>query len=105
MRGRDTRTTPVSRHAVFRAQPPLTGWHICVLVHLRCGVQYLPGLTSKSVERAAAEHPEWNVAPSQGQGVFAIEECLEMLLERVRREKAAGAEGEGGRAAKVAKVE
>ena len=55
----------------------------------QCGVQLLPGLTSKSVERAAAEHPEWHVAPSAGQGVFAIEECLELLLARVRREKGA----------------
>ena len=38
------------------------------------------------------EHPEWQVASRSGQGVFAIEECLELLLERVRREKA----GSGG---------
>ena len=49
----------------------------------------LPGLTSDSVARAAMEHPEWQVASRSGQGVFAIEECLEQLLERVRREKAA----------------
>lgn len=57
----------------------------------RCGVQLLPGLTSDSVRAAAAEHPEWQVAETAGQGVFAIEECLEKLLERVRRDKAAEA--------------
>jgi len=50
----------------------------------QCGLQLLPGLTSDSVRRAAMEHPEWHVAASAGQGVFAIEECLEMLLQRVR---------------------
>jgi len=54
----------------------------------KCGTHYLPGLTSKSVERAAAEHPAWIVPPNQGTGVFAIEACLELLLERVRQEKA-----------------
>jgi len=63
----------------------------------RCGIHYLPGLTSSSVERAAAEHPEWHVASRAGQGVFAIEECLERLLERVRREQGeAGNEPEAG---------
>ena len=51
---------------------------------LRCGQKLLPGLTSASVERAAAENPEWEVASCAGQGVFAIEECLERLLRRVR---------------------
>ena len=55
----------------------------------RCGVHFLPGLTSDSVRRAATEHPGWVVPPNEGTGVFAIEACLEMLLERVRREKAA----------------
>lgn len=55
----------------------------------KCSIHFLPGLTSKSVERAALEHPEWVVAPSAGQGVFAIEECLETLLERARRETGA----------------
>lgn len=54
----------------------------------KCGMHLLPGLTSDSVKRAAAEHPEWMVADAAGQGVFAIEECLEKLLERVRRDKA-----------------
>uniref|UniRef100_A0A7S3BYA0 Trehalose-phosphatase n=1 Tax=Haptolina ericina TaxID=156174 RepID=A0A7S3BYA0_9EUKA len=55
----------------------------------RCGTQLLPGLTSPSVERAALENPEWQVASCAGQGVFAIEECLETLLRRVRAEKVA----------------
>ena len=54
----------------------------------RCeGGQLLPGLTSKSVARAALEHPEWKVAARAGQGVFAIEELLESLLEQVRSER------------------
>eukprot|EP00928_Gymnodinium_smaydae_P037362 TRINITY_DN25951_c0_g3_i1.p1 TRINITY_DN25951_c0_g3~~TRINITY_DN25951_c0_g3_i1.p1 ORF type:complete len:323 (-),score=58.29 TRINITY_DN25951_c0_g3_i1:216-1184(-) len=53
----------------------------------RCGLQFLPGLTSDSVRQAATEHPDWVVAPNEGTGVFAIEVCLEMLLERVKREK------------------
>ena len=57
----------------------------------RCGTHLLPGLTSDSVARAAMEHPEWQVASRSGQGVFAIEECLEQLLERVRREKSGSA--------------
>ena len=61
---------------------------------LRCGQQLLPGLTSASVERAAAENPQWEVASCAGQGVFAIEECLERLLRRVREDTAAaGTEG------------
>ena len=43
------------------------------------------------VAHAAEAHPDWYVAPSAGQGVFAVEECLERLLARVRAEKA----GEG----------
>ena len=62
----------------------------------QCGTQLLPGLTSKSVARAAAEHPEWQVASRKGQGVFAIEELLEGLLQRVRRERREAGEGEGG---------
>ena len=58
----------------------------------RCGVHYLPGLTSDSVARAAQEHPGWFVPPNEGTGVFAIEACLERLLERVKREKAEAAE-------------
>ena len=55
---------------------------------MRCeGGQLLPGLTSKSVARAAMEHPEWKVAARAGQGVFAIEELLEGLLEQVRSER------------------
>ena len=60
----------------------------------RCAVHLLPGLTSDSVKRAAMEHPDWVVAPSAGQGVFAIEECLSQLLERVREEAAVEREGE-----------
>ena len=53
----------------------------------RCeGGQLLPGLTSKSVARAALEHPEWTVAARAGQCVFAIEELLEVLLEQARSE-------------------
>jgi hypothetical protein len=62
----------------------------------RCAVHYLPGLTSQSVSRAAAEHPEWHVASKAGQGVFAIEECLEQLLERVVREQEGGTVDVGG---------
>ena len=51
----------------------------------QCGMQLLPGLTSDSVRRAAAEHPEWVVASRAGQGVFAIDELLEGLLAAVRR--------------------
>ena len=68
---------------------------------MRCGyAQYLPGLTSDSVRRAAAEHPEWVVAKRAGEGVFAVEECLEALLDRARREKAESARtaGAGARA-------
>lgn len=54
---------------------------------LQCGTHMLPGLTSESVTRAAMEHPQWQVASKSGQGVFAIEECLELLLDRVRKEK------------------
>lgn len=61
------------------------------MAHRCTGAQLLPGLTSDSVARAAAENPAWEVAPSAGQGVFAVEECLERLLERVRREKAEAA--------------
>ena len=64
----------------------------------RCAIHLLPGLTSDSVRRAAMEHPGWVVAPSEGTGVFAIEECLEILLERVRREKAAAPEAEAAAA-------
>ena len=52
----------------------------------RCGLQLLPGLTSESVKRAAAAHPEWRVAATAGQGVFAIEELLEGLLAEVKSE-------------------
>lgn len=52
----------------------------------RCGRHFLPGLTSSSVRRAAMEHPEWVVASKEGQGVFAIEECLVTLLEAVKAE-------------------
>jgi hydroxymethylpyrimidine pyrophosphatase-like HAD family hydrolase len=55
----------------------------------RCGSQLLPGLTSDSVRRAAAEHPEWQVASTAGQGPVAIEECLEKLLARARGDKVA----------------
>jgi len=51
----------------------------------RCGIHMLPGLTSDSVKAAAiCEQPGWYVANTVGQGVFAIEECLEVLLERAR---------------------
>mmetsp|Transcript_37547 Transcript_37547/g.62167 ORF Transcript_37547/g.62167 Transcript_37547/m.62167 type:complete len:335 (-) Transcript_37547:308-1312(-) len=52
----------------------------------QCGVHLLPALTSRSVERAAAENPTWQVASRSGEGVFAIEELLEQLLQRVRAE-------------------
>ena len=54
----------------------------------QCAFQYLPGLTSASVREAAAENPAWRVASKAGQGVFAIEECLEEILEGVRSAKA-----------------
>ena len=57
----------------------------------RCGTRMLPGLTSASVRRAAAENPDWEVASVAGQGVFAVEELLESLLERVRAAKPAAA--------------
>eukprot|EP00966_Prymnesium_polylepis_P278080 6425470-Prymnesium_polylepis.1 len=56
--------------------------------------------SSESVRRAAAAHPSWRVAARAGQGVFAIEECLEVLLARARREKEEAAAG--GEAAEVA---
>lgn len=68
----------------------------------RCGAHYLPGLTSDSVSRAAMEHPSWIVPPNEGTGVFAIETCLEQLLERVRREKKAQGAPEAGAPALVA---
>ena len=55
----------------------------------QCGTRMLPGLTSDSVRRGALENPDWIVASKAGEGVFAIEELLEALLQRVRREKAA----------------
>jgi len=58
----------------------------------RCGGHYLPGLTSDSARQAAAANPSWHVAKKAGQGVFAIEECLEDLLERVKREQDATGE-------------
>ncbi|KAL1528441.1 hypothetical protein AB1Y20_009788 [Prymnesium parvum] len=58
---------------------------------VRCGAHFLPGLTSDSVRRAAMEHPSWVVASKEGQGVFAIEECLEQLLARVKQTAAAPA--------------
>ena len=64
------------------------------------GARLLPGLTSDSVRRAAEENADWVVASRAGEGVFAVEECLEMLLARVRAEKAAeAAEGGAGEAA------
>merc|ERR1719460_3030883 len=53
----------------------------------QCAAHYLPGLTSDSVRAAAAKQPSWRVASKAGQGVFAIEECLEEILERVRSQK------------------
>jgi len=51
----------------------------------QCGIHMLPGLTSESVKAAAiCEQPSWYVANTVGQGVFAIEECLEVLLDRAR---------------------
>eukprot|EP00966_Prymnesium_polylepis_P069288 1610181-Prymnesium_polylepis.1 len=58
---------------------------------LSCGRQLLPGLTSQSVERAAAENPQWELASCAGQGPVAFEECIERLLQQVRAEKAAAA--------------
>eukprot|EP00571_Detonula_confervacea_P001088 CAMPEP_0172314028 /NCGR_PEP_ID=MMETSP1058-20130122/21483_1 /TAXON_ID=83371 /ORGANISM="Detonula confervacea, Strain CCMP 353" /LENGTH=357 /DNA_ID=CAMNT_0013027781 /DNA_START=75 /DNA_END=1145 /DNA_ORIENTATION=+ len=53
----------------------------------QCGIHMLPGLTSDSVKAAAAQQPSWQIAKTVGQGVFAIEECLETLLERAKIEK------------------
>jgi len=53
----------------------------------QCGIQMLPGLTSESVKVAAATQPSWEIATTVGQGVFAIEECLEKLLERAKADK------------------
>ncbi|KAL9178331.1 hypothetical protein ACHAXT_001759 [Thalassiosira profunda] len=50
----------------------------------QCGIHMLPGLTSESVKEAAARQPSWKVAKTAGQGVFAIEECLEALVERAK---------------------
>uniref|UniRef100_A0A7S2CXT3 Sucrose phosphatase-like domain-containing protein n=1 Tax=Haptolina brevifila TaxID=156173 RepID=A0A7S2CXT3_9EUKA len=60
----------------------------------QCITRMLPGLTSDSVRRAALENPDWFVASKAGQGVFAIEECLEELLRRVRGETSAVAADE-----------
>lgn len=49
-----------------------------------CGLHMLPALTSASVRRAALEHPDWHVANRADQGVFAVEELLAYLLERVQ---------------------
>ena len=55
---------------------------------------------SDAARHAAEENADWLVASRAGEGVFAIEECLEMLLARVRAEKAAeAAEGGAGEAA------
>lgn len=53
----------------------------------QCGTHWLPGLTSRSVVFEAAIHPSWHVAKKAGQGVFAIEECLEALLYRAEAEQ------------------
>ena len=55
----------------------------------KCAIHHLPSLTSASVAAAAAQHPEWQVARTAGMGVFAVEECLEALLERAMAEDAA----------------
>lgn len=56
-----------------------------------CGAHFLPGLTSRSVMRAADMNPSWHVSPRAGQGVFAVEECLTKLLGWARRSnRAAG---------------
>lgn len=60
-----------------------------------CGTHLLPGLTSESVRRAAAENPGWHVAANAGEGVYAIESLLEDLLHRVRA-KADGAASNSG---------
>lgn len=46
-----------------------------------CAFHLLPSLTSESIVRAVRAHPEWRVAKRCGQGVFAIEELLESLLD------------------------
>jgi 3-deoxy-D-manno-octulosonate 8-phosphate phosphatase KdsC-like HAD superfamily phosphatase len=46
-----------------------------------CAVHLLPALTSDSVVSAVRVNPAWRVAERCGQGVFAIEELLEALLE------------------------
>ena len=66
----------------------------------RCeGGQLLPGLPPRA-SRAPRSSIEWRVAERAGQGVFAIEELLEALLEQARSEaRAAGALGSPGEAA------
>ena len=51
------------------------------------GARMLPSLTSHSVRRAADENPGWYLPRTVGQGVFATEECLEVLLERAKSER------------------
>lgn len=46
-----------------------------------CAVHLLPALTSDSIVAAVRANPAWRVAERCGQGVFAIEELLEGLLE------------------------
>lgn len=61
----------------------------------RCGTHLLPGLTSESVRRAAAENPTWQVAANAGEGVFAIESLLGDLLRRVRAQTDGAASNTG----------
>ena len=49
----------------------------------QCSMGMLPSLTSDSVREALEQNPQWTVARKAGQGVFATEELLEMLLQKV----------------------
>jgi len=58
-----------------------------LLMAEQCGVHLLPSLTSFSIKNAVSHNPSWYVPTTVGQGVFATEECLEKLLERVMAEQ------------------
>ena len=54
-----------------------------LLMAEQCGLHYLPSLTSFSIKNAVSHNPSWYVPKTVGQGVFATEDCLEMVLARV----------------------
>jgi hydroxymethylpyrimidine pyrophosphatase-like HAD family hydrolase len=54
-----------------------------LLMAEQCGVHFLPSLTSFSIKNAVKRHPRWYIPKTVGQGVFATEECLKKILERV----------------------